>query len=92
PSQLLLTPGLLGVGLVNSGYQASPDIRQKWGALTGRLVVDWKPRLSFTDDTLIYASYARGYKAGGTNSPGIGFDPQAIGSFTHDARFRPEYV
>ncbi|MES2451707.1 MAG: TonB-dependent receptor [Pseudomonadota bacterium] len=92
PSQLLLTPGLLGIGLVNSGYPASPDIRQKWGAVTGRFVVDWKPHLSFTDDTLFYASYARGYKAGGTNSPGIGFDPQAIGSFTADARFRPEYV
>lgn len=92
PTQLLLTPGPLGGGYVNSGYPASPDIRQKWGAVTGRFVVDWKPRLSFTDDTLFYASYARGYKAGGTNSPGIGSDPANIGFFQTDPRFRPEYI
>ncbi|MDT1055594.1 TonB-dependent receptor, partial [Pseudomonas aeruginosa] len=62
------------------------------GAVTGRFVVDWKPRLSFTDDTLLYASYARGYKAGGTNSPGIGSDPANIGFFQTDPRFRPEYI
>lgn len=36
---------------------------------TGRLVADWQPDLSFTDDTLLYASYSRGYKAGGFNAP-----------------------
>ncbi|HEX2559823.1 TonB-dependent receptor [Phenylobacterium sp.] len=36
---------------------------------TGRFVVDWQPDLGFTDHTLIYASYSRGYKAGGFNSP-----------------------
>ncbi|MCW6535969.1 TonB-dependent receptor domain-containing protein [Sphingomonas lycopersici] len=92
PSQLLLTPGLLGGGYVNSGYPAQPDIKQRWGAVTGRFVVDWKPHLSFTNETLIYASYARGYKAGGTNSPSIGSDPQYLGHFEVDPRFRPEYV
>ncbi|MBV8977122.1 MAG: TonB-dependent receptor [Alphaproteobacteria bacterium] len=38
--------------------------------LTGRAVIDWTPKLSFTDQTLIYASYSRGYKAGGSN-PGV---------------------
>jgi outer membrane receptor protein involved in Fe transport len=42
----------------------------KYSKLTGRLVADWTPKLDFTDATLIYASYARGYKAGGFN-PGI---------------------
>jgi outer membrane receptor protein involved in Fe transport len=32
-------------------------------------VVDWTPDLSFTDDTLIYASYSLGFKAGGLNPP-----------------------
>lgn len=36
---------------------------------TGRFVADWQPDLGFTDDTLLYASYSRGYKAGGFNSP-----------------------
>lgn len=38
---------------------------------TGRLNVDWSPDLSFTDDTLIYASYSKGYKGGGFNPPGV---------------------
>jgi iron complex outermembrane recepter protein len=38
--------------------------------ITGRAVADWTPKLDFTDATLVYASYARGYKAGGFN-PGI---------------------
>lgn len=58
---------------------------------TGRFGFDWKPELGFTDDTLIYAFYARGYKAGGINpsfSPGVGivpvsptFEPEFIDSF-----------
>jgi outer membrane receptor protein involved in Fe transport len=37
---------------------------------TGRAVIDWTPKLDFTDQTLVYLSYARGYKAGGFN-PGL---------------------
>jgi outer membrane receptor protein involved in Fe transport len=36
---------------------------------TGRANLDWTPTLSFTDKTLFYASYARGYKGGGFNTP-----------------------
>ena len=53
------------------GYPALPDIIQTWTEPTGRLVLDWQPYLSFTDETLVYASYSRGYKAGGANPPGI---------------------
>ncbi|HEX6861006.1 MAG TPA: TonB-dependent receptor [Caulobacteraceae bacterium] len=42
---------------------------QEWREPTGRLALDWKPHLSFTDETLLYASYAHGYKAGGSNPP-----------------------
>jgi iron complex outermembrane recepter protein len=34
---------------------------------TGRIVLDWTPDLSWTDATLVYASYSRGYKGGGIN-------------------------
>jgi iron complex outermembrane receptor protein len=44
-------------------------IEQEWREPTGRLAVDWKPDLSFTDETLVYGSYVRGYKAGGANPP-----------------------
>jgi outer membrane receptor protein involved in Fe transport len=39
--------------------------------VTGRFNVDWSPDLEFTDDTLIYASYSKGYKGGGFNPPGV---------------------
>lgn len=38
---------------------------------TGRFNIDWSPDLAFTDDTLIYASYSKGYKGGGFNPPGV---------------------
>jgi outer membrane receptor protein involved in Fe transport len=41
-----------------------------YNQVTGRFVVDYTPKLDFTDQTLIYASYSRGYKAGGFN-PGV---------------------
>ncbi len=74
------------------GYQAYPcpgvncpftnEDRRK--TTTGRLNASWTPTLSFTDQTLIYASYARGYKGGGLN-------PAAIG--TQSAiPFAPEFV
>ncbi len=49
---------------------------------TGRLAVDWQP----TDDTLVYASFARGYKAGGFNSPTltgaeVPYDSELVDSF-----------
>ncbi|HEX6865592.1 MAG TPA: TonB-dependent receptor [Caulobacteraceae bacterium] len=53
------------------GYPVANVIEQEWREPTGRLAVDWKPGLGFTDETLLYASYARGYKAGGANPPGF---------------------
>jgi len=37
---------------------------------SGRAVLDWTPKLDFTDQTLVYGSLSRGYKAGGFN-PGL---------------------
>jgi outer membrane receptor protein involved in Fe transport len=73
---------------------------QEWREPTGRLALDWKPQLSFTDQTLLYASYAHGYKAGGSNPP-----PSGIVAWTTDVgevalqqsatkpkTFNPEFV
>ncbi|WP_212742542.1 TonB-dependent receptor [Rudaea sp. 3F27F6] len=92
PSQALLTTGFAGGGTVNSGYPALPDIHQSWTEPTGRLVLNWTPQTSFTDSTLVYASYSRGYKAGGTNSPGVGADPQYLYFAQRDPRYKPEFV
>src|SRR3546814_12690791 len=82
----------IGAGLVNIGYPESPDIVQNWKRVTGRFVIDWKPRLSFTDDTLFYASYARGYKGGGANPTGIGADPDQLQFVAKLATIRSESV
>lgn len=50
---------------------------------TGRVALDWKPELSFTDETLIYAVATRGYKAGGPNPPA---------SFGQRDPYKPEFV
>ncbi|MCW0197376.1 TonB-dependent receptor [Sphingopyxis sp.] len=73
PSQLLLTPTLVGGGLVGTGYPTAGDVVVKGGEFTGRFGVDWQPDLAFTDDSLLYAFYSRGYKAGGINPPTPGF-------------------
>jgi iron complex outermembrane receptor protein len=96
PSQLLLAPNgpeqMIGAGYVNYGYPASSNINQEWTEPTGRVVLDWAPRLSFTDSTLLYASYSRGYVAGGTNSPGIGNDPTLLSITPNPTTFKPEFV
>jgi len=73
PSQILLARYYLGGGTVSKGYPELPPIKQHWGEWTGRLGVDWKPKLSFTDQTMLYAFYSRGYKGGGANPPAPGF-------------------
>jgi iron complex outermembrane recepter protein len=73
-SQLLANNSFAAGGTVGKGYPRRPETRQAFSGLTGRLVVDWKPNLSFTDDTLVYTSYSRGYKAGGGNPAGPDFN------------------
>ncbi|RIV79187.1 TonB-dependent receptor [Pelagerythrobacter aerophilus] len=95
PSQLLLGGGgELGTsgGSVSAGYPADPEVKQRWSEPTGRLVLDWMPDLSFTDDTLIYASASRGYKGGGTNPPRPNLNPRIVQFQPLPATFEPEYV
>ena len=73
PSQLLLAPTLVAGGLVGTGYPTDGDVVVTGGEFTGRFGIDWQPDLGFTDDTLLYAFYSRGYKAGGINPPTPGF-------------------
>ena len=73
PSQLLLAPTALAGGFVGTGHPSTGEIDRKWGEFTGRVGLDWSPEFGLTDDTLLYAFYSRGYKAGGVNPPSPGF-------------------
>jgi iron complex outermembrane receptor protein len=85
--------------LIALGYGYAPigTVDQQWNQFTGRLAANWTPKLDFTDQTLVYGSYAHGYKAGGANPPGAvlyNFDPSAGGNGipTHPLTFNPEFV
>ncbi|HVP83827.1 MAG TPA: TonB-dependent receptor [Rhizomicrobium sp.] len=82
------------------GYPVTGVIDQEWREVTGRAVVTWTPKLDFTDQTLVYASYARGYKGGGANPPGVipiskGFGTDdyitSPSNQTHTSTFEPEF-
>jgi len=78
------------------GYPSLGTVDQEWKKFTGRFAANWTPELDFTDQTLVYASYARGYKAGGANPPGAVL--YSYGSTTqsgvpiHPLTFEPEYI
>jgi outer membrane receptor protein involved in Fe transport len=75
------------------GYPVTGIVNQQWDELTGRAVANWTPKLNFTDQTLVYASYSRGYKAGGANPPPPNFFTAYIGgAVTHPLTFAPEFV
>jgi len=84
------------------GYPVAETVNQEWREPTGRLTLDWKPHLAFTDETLVYGSYAHGYKAGGMNPPAPGIvcyfcnvSPtlaEALVGATHPKTFGPEFV
>ena len=60
---------------------------------TGRANLDYTPVLSFTDKTLIYATYSRGYKGGGFNTPcQIGDVGTNSGTCPYPASYNPEFI
>ena len=80
------------------GYPSTGSLDQKWNEWTGRFVANWSPKLSFTDQSMFYASYARGYKAGGANPPGaVLLNADAGGNNNiafpvHPLAFQPEFI
>ena len=77
------------------GYPITGVVNQQWDELTGRAVVNWTPKLDFTDQTLVYGSYARGYKAGGANPPGAvlaELEAADTAEPIHPLTFKPEFI
>ncbi|HKD21485.1 MAG TPA: TonB-dependent receptor [Rhizomicrobium sp.] len=88
--RILLFNTLIPIGTTHES--AIPDFfdstSQDFRKVTGRFVADWTPKIAYTDATLIYASYARGYKAGGAN-PGIQTNNNP---FDLPLTYRPEFI
>ena len=92
-SKASLFLGNVPVGTTNLDPILGPptELSGTFDAVTGRLVVEWTPDLSFTDDTLVYGSYSRGFKSGGLNPPlssesspipvPLTFDPEEINAY-----------
>jgi iron complex outermembrane receptor protein len=76
------------------GYFTTGVVDQQWDQFTGRAALNWTPKLDFTDQTLVYASYAHGYKAGGANPPGAALLhlPGSIDFPDHPLTFKPEFI
>jgi len=86
PSELLIS---------GYGYPSTGVVNQQWQQWTGRFAGNWTPKLDFTDQTLVYGSYAHGYKAGGANPPGatlLTFATSDISNPIHPLTFKPEFV
>lgn len=72
------------------GNQVYREDDVKFDEVTGRLVLDWLPEVDWSDETLVYFSYSRGYKGGGINPPidtslfpntPTTYDPEKIDAF-----------
>jgi len=77
------------------GYFHTGVVDQQWDQFTGRAAANWTPKLDLTDQTLVYASYSHGYKAGGANPPGAALIGNAAGSILfpiHPLTFKPEFI
>jgi outer membrane receptor protein involved in Fe transport len=88
------------VAFAGKGYPIEGVLDQEWKEWTGRFVANWTPKLDFTDQSLFYGSYSRGYKGGGANPPGVVplpcFGPtycfDSSSNKTHPLSFKPEFV
>lgn len=78
-SPALFVPG-------NTGVAKLPIQQVTFEEVTGRINAEWTPDLAFTDRTLLYASYARGYKGGGFNPP------QTPGQELFPKTYNPEFI
>lgn len=51
-----------------SGVFPFETLKKTFPGWTGRVGIDWTPQLAFTDETLLYGFYSRGFKSGGFNT------------------------
>jgi outer membrane receptor protein involved in Fe transport len=65
-------------------------LSQNYSATTGRVNLEWTPHLSFTNQTMVYATVSRGYKGGGFNTPCTAV--AGASSCGYALTFAPEFI
>lgn len=84
---LLLAPATAFPGILNGEAQGGPVQKAEFEEVTGRFGFDYQAgAFGPTDDTLLYANIARGYKGGGINPP------QSAGLTSVSNTFDPEFI
>ncbi len=83
----LVPIGEASIPALDAALRDFREISETFSAVTGRFVLDWTPELDFTDSTLVYVSYQRGFKSGGINPP---LDPLLTGIV--GPTFEPEFI
>ena len=81
-STFLFTPQPAGADPLASQGKLKADFQE----ITGRIGFDYTADLDFTEDTLIYGFYSKGYKGGGINPP------QPAGANLFPQTFDPEFI
>lgn len=84
--------GEVSGGYTHMGYPEGDEFTQDWQEYTGRAVLDWRADTPFTDDTMLYVSFAHGYKGGGSNPPRAEIDPERVQYQSLANTFEPEFV
>ena len=86
-SRIVQPGGLYPIGTTSKSaiQQQYVGVSSEFSKYTGRFVADWTPQLDFTDHTLLYASYSRGYKAGGAN-------PGYLPTLPISPTYAPEFI
>ena len=91
---ILFTPGATAANVLNpqpipgnsNDDAGDGSFNVAFEEVTGRIGLDWSPQLDFTEDTLLYGFYSRGYKGGGINPP------QPAGATLFPQTFAPEFI
>jgi outer membrane receptor protein involved in Fe transport len=86
PTFLFVTPANYPAAQAGNPLNASGRNSAEFEEVTGRAGFDWQPDLGFSDDTLLYGFYSRGYKGGGINPP------QPTGANLFPQTFEPEFI
>lgn len=84
----LFTPAVAYAGPPQNGDPRVPTGLQQvqFEEVTGRIGFDWSPDLNWSEDSLFYGFYSRGYKGGGINPP------QPAGAELFPPTFDPEFI